>query len=82
MWNISPTAHGLENWARSGASGQKSAAGAIAAGNFSRSASADTITIGHTPHVLLLALTSTQRKQAEVEILKTLRAKRNSASSK
>jgi PAS domain S-box-containing protein len=34
--------------------------------------SADTITLGHTPHVLLLALDITQRKQAEVEILKTL----------
>jgi PAS domain S-box-containing protein len=34
--------------------------------------SADTITIGHTPHVLLLALDITQRKQAEVEILKAL----------
>ena len=34
--------------------------------------SADTITLGQTPHVLLLALDITQRKQAEVEILKTL----------
>ena len=34
--------------------------------------SADTITLGHTPHVLLLALDITHRKQAEVEILKTL----------
>src|SRR6266436_2680054 len=34
--------------------------------------SADPITLGHTPHVLLLALDITQRKQAEVEILKTL----------
>jgi signal transduction histidine kinase len=30
------------------------------------------ITLGHTPHVLLLVLDITQRKQAEVEILKTL----------
>jgi PAS domain S-box-containing protein len=34
--------------------------------------SVDKITLGHTPHVLLLALDITQRKQAEVEILKTL----------
>lgn len=34
--------------------------------------SADTITLDHAPHVLLLALDITQRKQAEVEILKTL----------
>jgi PAS domain S-box-containing protein len=34
--------------------------------------SADRITLGHTPHVLLLVLDITQRKQAEVEILKTL----------
>jgi PAS domain S-box-containing protein len=34
--------------------------------------SADMITLSHTPHVLLLALDITQRKQAEVEILKTL----------
>jgi len=34
--------------------------------------SADMITLGHTPHVLLHALDLTQRKQAEVEILKTL----------
>jgi PAS domain S-box-containing protein len=34
--------------------------------------SADTITLGQTPHVLLLALDITQRKQAEMEILKTL----------
>jgi PAS domain S-box-containing protein len=34
--------------------------------------SADTITLDRTPHVLLLALDISQRKQAEVEILKTL----------
>jgi PAS domain S-box-containing protein len=34
--------------------------------------SADTITLDHTPHVLLLALDITQRKRAEVEMLKAL----------
>src|SRR5215204_5871995 len=34
--------------------------------------SAETITLDHAPHVLLLALDISQRKQAEVEILKSL----------